>query len=192
MKYRTRQESIDFGLLIASQIKTESLTLNEIATNIKLPTSKIKHMCFKLKSVGIISYKKSITKKNSGNKSLLEWYLITDSKNLESVIPDRFRLFEKRGGQRALARYRQKLGPEIIEEKMTTRKCRDCEVLLPESRYFKCYDCALSLISQDDDFIYHDLSSSMFDAGDICEDEDFFSEDIAVMAKQTPKEDNDA
>ncbi len=188
--YRKRQETIDFGLKVAKLLVKGPLTMNEIAAKMGMRRSQVQGMCYKLSTVGVVRHQLS-DRRGDNNKRLDVWYLIADSRNLWKIIPYRFSLYGRKGGALPRKKIRVKLGPEIIEVKMTTRKCRDCECLLPESRYFKCFDCQPELPSFDDGFLYHGADISFLDDSDTGDDDDFFSEDIAAIAKQVPKEDLD-
>ena len=68
---------------------------------------------------------------------------------------------------------------------MTSRKCRQCNDILPASRYFNCHKCQSSLPEIDDAFIYHteeldEYTSNMADGlfDDLQSRDDSFMEEV--------------
>lgn len=179
MKYKNRIEQVDFFLRILKHMDREPKSAQIIADSMGLPISKLKSGLDTLSLLNVI-YKKQ------GKGYFRDSYPTITGDFLSTALL----LRKKRPHYEEKVKNRKEtiVVPEI---RMTKRKCRDCNAFLPESRYFKCFTCQPELPSNDDNFLYHGISSAMLDDSDIDDGDDFFAEDIAVLAKTIPKEEMD-
>ena len=185
-KYRTRQEKVTLAMQILEHLDSRPMATKVLATKMNMPYHSFSAVVEKLSRTGFIKRKRLNTKFAVPGRAI-GWYINSEGKPTEEAVMEEFTYIDTKN------RYpiRKKESDDIVRDKLTARKCRQCNNALPQSRYFKCYECEPMLPLQDDDFLFHGADSGIMDDLDLDDDNPMFEQDIEKLAKETPNEEQD-
>ena len=177
-----REEDVALAMLVINSLDNYPMSPRIIEIDVGLPWKSIRGIVERLHLTKLIS------KRRMRRDGFYGWYITATEKPSEEAVKEELDYLAIK--KRWPIRYKE--GDDIVRDKMTKRECRNCGEFLPQSRYFKCYECTPALELQDDDFLFHGVDSTIVTDFSLDDNWDnFFESDISEMAKTVPKEEDD-